>query len=85
MLYSSLCWYSCFLAQSDTQCSENEAADHVALHTVTGVEHMDGAARTETKDNFSTFSRIKLIQLYRLPTPDDGWKDRPKHVVLLQI
>jgi hypothetical protein len=68
MLHSSLCWYSCFLAQSDTQYSEHEATDHVASQTVTGVEHMDGAARTAVKDNFYTFSRIKLIQTYRLPT-----------------
>jgi hypothetical protein len=37
MLYSSLSWYSCFLAQSDTQCYENEATDNVASQIVTGV------------------------------------------------
>jgi hypothetical protein len=30
MLYGSLCWYSCFLAQSDTQCAEYEATERVA-------------------------------------------------------
>jgi hypothetical protein len=43
---------------------------NVLLHnkTVTGVEYTDGTAHTATKDNFSTFIRIKVIQLYRLPT-----------------